>query len=71
MAGLLPRYVLFRARVGSAKTAVPSCHSLHDLELALQDLWAHLPQGNIRCLINSMPDRVGACIAAGGGPSRY
>ncbi|GFW87248.1 transposable element Tcb2 transposase [Trichonephila clavipes] len=30
----------------------PSCHSVHDLELAVQDLWAHLPQDNIRCLIN-------------------
>ncbi|GFT42551.1 transposable element Tcb2 transposase [Trichonephila clavipes] len=44
---------------------MPSCHSVHDLELAVQDLWAHLPQDNIRCLINSMPDRVAACIAAG------
>ncbi|GFY11906.1 transposable element Tcb2 transposase [Trichonephila clavipes] len=50
---------------------VQSCHSVHDLELAVQDLWAHLPQDNIRCLINSMPDRVAACIAAGGGPTRY
>ncbi|GFV16019.1 transposable element Tcb2 transposase [Trichonephila clavipes] len=41
------------------------------LQLAVQDLWAHLPQDNIRCLINSMPDRVVACIAAGGGPTRY
>ncbi|GFW55433.1 DDE_3 domain-containing protein [Trichonephila clavipes] len=48
-----------------------SCHSVHDLELAVQDLWAHLPQDNIRCLINSMPDRVAACIVAGGGPTRY
>ncbi|GFX79113.1 transposable element Tcb2 transposase [Trichonephila clavipes] len=30
----------------------PSCHSVHDLELAVQDLWAHLPQDNIKCLIN-------------------
>ncbi|GFX78104.1 transposable element Tcb2 transposase [Trichonephila clavipes] len=44
---------------------MPSCHSVHDLELAVQDLWAHLPQDIIRCLINSMPDRVVACIAAG------
>ncbi|GFW41629.1 hypothetical protein TNCV_4035441 [Trichonephila clavipes] len=43
---------------------MPSCHSVHDLELAVQDLRAHLPQDNIRCLINSMPDRVAACIAA-------
>ncbi|GFY36007.1 transposable element Tc1 transposase [Trichonephila clavipes] len=47
------------------------CPSVHDLELAVQDLWAHLPQDNIRCLINSMPDRVAASIAAGGGPTRY
>ncbi|GFX41780.1 hypothetical protein TNCV_388931 [Trichonephila clavipes] len=48
------------------KRQMLSCHSVHDLELAVQDLWAHLPQNNIRCLINSMPDRVAACIAAGG-----
>ncbi|GFT89870.1 DDE_3 domain-containing protein [Trichonephila clavipes] len=53
------------------KRQMPSCHSVHDLELAVQDLWAHLPQDNIRCLINSMPDRGAACIAAGGGPTRY
>ncbi|GFY03411.1 transposable element Tcb2 transposase [Trichonephila clavipes] len=53
------------------KRQMPSCHSVHDLELAVQDSWAHLPQDNIRCLINSMPDRVAACIAAGGGPTRY
>ncbi|GFY20488.1 transposable element Tc1 transposase [Trichonephila clavipes] len=41
---------------------MPSCHSVNDLELALQDLWAHLPQDNIKCLINSMPDRVAECI---------
>ncbi|GFV84773.1 transposable element Tcb2 transposase [Trichonephila clavipes] len=48
-----------------------SCRSVHDIELAVQDLWAHLPQDNIRCLINSMPNRVAACIAAGGGPTRF
>ncbi|GFW70862.1 HTH_Tnp_Tc3_2 domain-containing protein [Trichonephila clavipes] len=53
------------------KWQMPSCHSVHDLELAVQDLWAHLLQDNIRCLINSMPDRVAACIAVGGGPTRY
>ncbi|GFV59672.1 DDE_3 domain-containing protein [Trichonephila clavipes] len=47
------------------KWQMPSCHSVHDLELAVQDLWAHLPQDNIRCLINSMPDRAVASIAAG------
>ncbi|GFW54625.1 transposable element Tcb2 transposase [Trichonephila clavipes] len=53
------------------KREMPSCHSVHDLELVVQDLWAHLPQDNIRCLINSMPGHVTACIAAGGGPTCY
>ncbi|GFV62099.1 hypothetical protein TNCV_4109021 [Trichonephila clavipes] len=30
------------------KRKVPSCHSVHDLELAVQDLWAYLPQDNAR-----------------------
>ncbi|GFU05642.1 transposable element Tcb2 transposase [Trichonephila clavipes] len=25
------------------KWQMPSCHSVHDLEMAVQDLWAHLP----------------------------
>ncbi|GFX06104.1 transposable element Tcb2 transposase [Trichonephila clavipes] len=29
------------------KRQMPSCHSVHDLELAVQDLWVHLPQANI------------------------
>ncbi|GFW14955.1 transposable element Tcb2 transposase [Trichonephila clavipes] len=53
------------------KRQMPSCHSVHYLELAVQDLWTHLPHDNIRCLINSMPDRVAACIAAAGGPTCY
>ncbi|GFV87735.1 transposable element Tcb2 transposase [Trichonephila clavipes] len=44
------------------KRHMPSCHSVHDLELAVQDLCAHLPQDNIRCLINSVQNRVAACI---------
>ncbi|GFW91094.1 transposable element Tcb1 transposase [Trichonephila clavipes] len=56
---------------GQLKRQMPSCHSVHDLELAVQDLWAHLPQDNISCLIYSMPDRVAACIAAGGSPTRF
>ncbi|GFV16829.1 transposable element Tcb2 transposase [Trichonephila clavipes] len=53
------------------KQQIPSCHSVHYLELAVQDLWVHLPQDNIRCLINSMPDSGVACIAARGGPTHY
>ncbi|GFV41259.1 transposable element Tcb2 transposase [Trichonephila clavipes] len=53
------------------KRQMPSCPSEQDLELVVQDLWAHLPQDNVRCLINSMPDPVAACIVAGGDPTRY
>ncbi|GFX74411.1 transposable element Tcb2 transposase [Trichonephila clavipes] len=53
------------------KRQMPSCHSVHDLELVVQEFCAHLPQDNIRSLIKSMPDCVAACIAAGGGPTRY
>ncbi|GFS58539.1 transposable element Tcb2 transposase [Trichonephila clavipes] len=53
------------------KRQMPSCHSVQDLELAVQDLWAHLPQDNISCPINLIPDRVAPCIAVGGGPTRY
>ncbi|GFW32764.1 transposable element Tcb2 transposase [Trichonephila clavipes] len=53
------------------KRQMQSCHSVHDLESVVQDLWAHLPQENIRCLINSIPDSVAACIVAGAGLTRY
>ncbi|GFX06025.1 HTH_Tnp_Tc3_2 domain-containing protein [Trichonephila clavipes] len=49
------------------KRQMPLRHSVHDLEWAVQDLLAHLPQDNIRCLINSMPDHVAKCIAGGEG----
>ncbi|GFW60337.1 HTH_Tnp_Tc3_2 domain-containing protein [Trichonephila clavipes] len=71
MASPLPRFVPCRALWDQLKRQMPSCHSVHDLQLAVQDLWAHLPQDNIRCVINSMPDRMAVCIAAGGGPTRY
>ncbi|GFV22867.1 transposable element Tcb2 transposase [Trichonephila clavipes] len=79
-------YVIFKLFHGAARSSdlspvehvgdqlkrwMPSCHSVHDLELVVQDLWAHLPQNNIRCLINSLPDRVAVCITAGGGATRY
>ncbi|GFT15451.1 DDE_3 domain-containing protein [Trichonephila clavipes] len=53
------------------KRRIPSCQSIHDLQLAVRDLWAHRPQDNISCLINSMADRVAACVAPGSGPTRY
>ncbi|GFU25631.1 HTH_Tnp_Tc3_2 domain-containing protein [Trichonephila clavipes] len=71
MAGPLPDLSPVEHVWDRLKRQMPSCHSVYDLELAVQDLWAHLPQDNIRWLINSMPDRVAACIAAGGGPACY
>ncbi|GFW49416.1 DDE_3 domain-containing protein [Trichonephila clavipes] len=46
----LPRFVPCIARGDQLKRQMPSCHSVLDLELAVQDLWAHLSQDNIRCL---------------------
>ncbi|GFY05115.1 transposable element Tcb2 transposase [Trichonephila clavipes] len=80
------RYVddILRPRVGALLNGLPGAIFDQDnarphaarvaqdfLQLAVQDLWAHLPQDNIRCLINSMPDRVAACIAVGCGTTRY
>ena len=53
------------------KRQLSLCHSAPDLEAAVQDLWAHLPQDNISRLINSMQEHLAACIAAGVGPTRY
>ncbi|GFU77270.1 transposable element Tcb2 transposase [Trichonephila clavipes] len=53
------------------KRHMPSCHSVHDLEVAVQDLFAHLPQDNIKVSNQFNADRVAACIAAGGGLMRY
>ncbi|GBO40675.1 hypothetical protein AVEN_66299-1 [Araneus ventricosus] len=50
------------------KRQMPLRYSVHDLEVAVQDLWVHLLQDYIRRLINTMPNRVAACIAAGGSP---
>ncbi|GFT21995.1 hypothetical protein TNCV_4022051 [Trichonephila clavipes] len=47
MAGPLRRFVPCRARVGSAKTAAAIVSLCNDLELAVQDMWAHLPQDNV------------------------
>ncbi|GFX50066.1 transposable element Tc1 transposase [Trichonephila clavipes] len=36
------------------KRQMPSCHSVYDLELAVQDLWAHLPQDNTHKVSNQL-----------------
>ncbi|GBM46225.1 hypothetical protein AVEN_270227-1 [Araneus ventricosus] len=53
------------------KRQMPLSHSVHDLKVAIQDLWVHLPQDNTRRLINTIPDRVAACIAPGAVPTLY
>ncbi|GBL95860.1 hypothetical protein AVEN_227109-1 [Araneus ventricosus] len=48
------------------------CHSVHGLEVAVQDLRVQLSQDNIRRLINAIPDPVAAIhCSRGGGPTRY
>ncbi|GFW73691.1 hypothetical protein TNCV_1541451 [Trichonephila clavipes] len=48
MAGPLPDLSPVEPVWDQLKRQMPSCHSVHDLELAVQDLWSHLPQDNIR-----------------------
>ncbi|GFS84766.1 DDE_3 domain-containing protein [Trichonephila clavipes] len=44
------------------KQQMPSCQSVHDLELSVQDLWAHLPQDNIRS--NALLNLPSICVVA-------
>ena len=59
MAGLLPRLVPIEHAWHQLKRQMPLCHS------------ARLNQDYKRRLINTMPDRVVACIAEEGGPVRH
>ena len=54
MAGLLPDLYPIEHVWDQLKRQMLLCHSARDLEVAVQDLWARLPQDNIRRLINSM-----------------
>ncbi|GFV30141.1 hypothetical protein TNCV_96181 [Trichonephila clavipes] len=49
---------------------MPSCHSVHDLELAIKDLWAHLPQDNFFSIFPihklSFPSFLSGSTAQGG-----
>lgn len=40
------------------KRKKPLCHCVKILDGAVKDLWGHLPQNNIRRLINSMLDHI-------------
>ena len=70
MPGPLPNLFPIEYVWDQLKRQMLLCHSARDLEVTVQDLWARLPQDNIR-LINPMPDRVPTGIAVGGGPTRY
>ncbi|GFV90680.1 transposable element Tcb2 transposase [Trichonephila clavipes] len=48
MASPLPHLSPVKHVWDQLKRQMPSCHFVHDLELAVQDLWAHLPQDIIR-----------------------
>ena len=71
MAGPVPDLSSIEHVRDQLKHQMSLCPSARDLKVAVQDLWARLPQDNIRCLINSMPDHVAACIAARGDPTCY
>ncbi|GFW34937.1 hypothetical protein TNCV_978751 [Trichonephila clavipes] len=55
-------------RAGKATAAVPR---YGELTAQMQRLWQDLPQGVISDLIESMPRRISACIAARGGFTTY
>ena len=71
MAGPLPDLSPIEHVWDQLKRQMSLCHSAHDLEVTVHDLWAHLPQDNIRRLITPCRTMHTACIAAGGGPTRY
>lgn len=49
----------------------PPPRNVNELRLALLQEWHHIPQNSIRNIVNSMRKRCTACIAAGGGHTRY
>ncbi|GFU43182.1 DDE_3 domain-containing protein [Trichonephila clavipes] len=46
MASSLPDLFPVEHVLDQLKRQMPTCHSVNDLELAVQDFWAHLPQDN-------------------------
>ena len=45
--------------------------NLAQLERMVQKVWKAIPNSMIETLVDSMPDRVNAVIAAEGGPTKY
>ncbi|GFY13494.1 DDE_3 domain-containing protein [Trichonephila clavipes] len=51
MAGPLPHLSPVEHVWDHLKRQMPSCHSVHDLELTVQDLWTHLEVEVVQCSI--------------------
>jgi transposase len=49
----------------------PKPSNLNDLKILVKQAWCDIPPETCRRLVDSMPDRVAACIAADGGPTKY
>jgi hypothetical protein len=45
--------------------------SLEDLERKVKNAWRSIPLEHIQKLVESMPRRIQACIAAEGGATKY
>jgi transposase len=45
--------------------------NLAQLERRVQKIWKAIPNSLLEKLVDSMPDRVNAVIAVGGGPTKY
>ena len=47
------------------------CNTKEELFACLQEGWANFPVHILTKLVDSMPSRIEACIAAQGGPTKY
>ncbi|GFU80700.1 hypothetical protein TNCV_514271 [Trichonephila clavipes] len=71
MACQVTRSFANRACLGRAGKATAAVRDTGELTAQMQRLWQDLPQGVISDLIESMPRRISACIAARGGFTTY
>ncbi|GFV33002.1 uncharacterized protein TNCV_4346571 [Trichonephila clavipes] len=67
----LPDLFANRACLDDAGKAIAAVGDTGELTTLMQRLWQDLPQGVISDLIESMPRRISACIAARGGFTTY
>ena len=57
--------------IGRRLSVMPQPPSEDELWRMVQTIWASIPQDTVRTLIDSLPRRVSACIAARGGHTTY